>query len=393
MVEERKVNNRQRVLAVLNYDGYDRLPVVHFGFWKETLEKWAAEGHIGDEQVQDWILGNHRRAGIDTQLGFDCGWGDPYLPGGSDSPLFPPIEEEVVKTYPDGSQEFLNNDGAIVHRKPGLVSIPTEIDHLLNGRSGWEEHFLPRLRLTEERITTGAVRADGVPLPFSQGGLEYLQRGEWEDPYGVFCGSLYGRVRNWVGLRELAYLQVDEPVLFDEIVETTATLCFEMTKALLEKGAKFDYGHFWEDICFKSGPLVNPRLFARKIAPHYRRVTDVLDKYGINIVSLDCDGKIDALIPIWLENGVNTMFPIEVGTWGASIEPWRAEYGRELRGVGGMDKRVLSKDYAAVDLEIERLRPLVDLGGYIPCPDHRIPIDAKWENVQYYCERMRIAFG
>ena len=41
-----------------------------------------------------------------------------------------------------------------------------------------------------------------------------------------------------------------------------------------------------------------------------------------------------------------------------------------------------------VDAEIERLRPLIELGGYIPCPDHRIAPDAKFENVQYYCEKM-----
>ena len=58
-----------------------------------------------------------------------------------------------------------------------------------------------------------------------------------------------------------------------------------------------------------------------------------------------------------------------------------------------MDKRVFAQDYAAVDREIERLKPIVDMGGYIPCPDHRIPPDAKWENVQYYCERFRKTFG
>ena len=57
-----------------------------------------------------------------------------------------------------------------------------------------------------------------------------------------------------------------------------------------------------------------------------------------------------------------------------------------------MDKKVLAYDYAAIDAEIERLKPLVELGGYIPCPDHRIPPDAEWPNVQYYCERMRAAF-
>ncbi len=57
-----------------------------------------------------------------------------------------------------------------------------------------------------------------------------------------------------------------------------------------------------------------------------------------------------------------------------------------------MDKRVFACNYAAIDAEIERLKSLVALGEYIPCPDHRIAPDAKWENVQYYCDRMRQAF-
>jgi hypothetical protein len=58
-----------------------------------------------------------------------------------------------------------------------------------------------------------------------------------------------------------------------------------------------------------------------------------------------------------------------------------------------MDKKVFAYDFAAIDAEVERLKALVDLGGYIPCPDHRIAPDAKWENVQYYCEQMRKTFG
>ena len=97
--------------------------------------------------------------------------------------------------------------------------------------------------------------------------------------------------------------------------------------------------------------------------------------------------------PIWLENGVNTMFPIEVGTWEASIAPWRQKYGRAIRGVGGMDKRVFAYDRKAIDQEIERLKPLVALGGYLPCPDHRIAPDAKFELVRYYTDRLRQTFG
>ena len=31
----------------------------------------------------------------------------------------------------------------------------------------------------------------------------------------------------------------------------------------------------------------------------------------------DARGKIDDLLPLWLDAGVNCMFPIEIGTWGA----------------------------------------------------------------------------
>lgn len=134
-------------------------------------------------------------------------------------------------------------------------------------------------------------------------------------------------------------------------------------------------------------------MFEPKVGPHYKRITDLLRRHGIDLISLDCDGMIDHLIPTWIENGVNVIFPIEVGTWHASLALWREKYGKTIRGVGGMDKRVFKYDYAAVDAEIERLKRLVDLGGYLPCTDHRIASDAKRENVQYYCDRMRQTFG
>lgn len=60
---------------------------------------------------------------------------------------------------------------------------------------------------------------------------------------------------------------------------------------------QFDYGHFWEDICIKNGPLVIPAVFDELIGPWYRKITSLANAHGINIISLDCDGLIDRLIP------------------------------------------------------------------------------------------------
>jgi uroporphyrinogen decarboxylase len=390
------MNNRERVHAILHYQDYDRMPLVHFGYWRETLEKWAAEGHITPEQAHTWGDGNPTDAVIAQKLGFDFNWSSCFGPA---TRLRPAFERKVVRELPDGGRHVLNDEGTVILEKDDATSIPKEIEHLLTDRASWETLYLPKLQYTPERITHAFVNVDGEMVRFDRGGLDYLQAGEWDDPYGLYVGSLFGVIRNWLGIVGLSYMMVDDPVLFDEIIETVADLCYRCAEETLvrvcpEGGpAPFDFAHFWEDISFKSGPLINPKTFRAKVGRHYRRITELVNGYGIDIVSLDSDGDVTQLVPVWLDNGVNTMFPIEVGTWGSSIAPWRAEHGRELRGVGGMNKVVFSRDYAAVDAEIERLKPLVDLGGYIPCPDHRLAPDAQWENVQYYCDRMRATFG
>ncbi len=371
------MTDRECALAVLRYQPCDRLPVVHFGFWTETLEKWRREGHLAVDDLRNYADGSSAERAIERKLGFDFNWYDTWSPRHTWATLF---EEKVLEELPDGFQKVRNVDGAIILQKPGVKSIPSEVGHLFQGRKEWEELYRPKLLWSADRVDWAAMPAAAFDPARDR-------------PLGLMCGSLFGKIRDWIGVVNLSYLQVDDPALFDEMIDTAGDLCLRCTEAALATGARFDFAHFWEDICFKNGPLVNPAVFAGKVGPWYRRITEVTRRCGLDICSLDCDGKIDALVPIWIANGVNTMFPIEVGTWNASIAPWRAAYGRELRGVGGMDKRVFARGRAAVDEEIERLRPLVALGGFIPCPDHRIAPDAEWDTVRYYTDRMRAVFG
>ncbi len=368
------MNHRERVRAIMHYENYDRMPCVDFGYWAETVDKWAAEGHISREAAESYKADGDNSPGdleIMAQLGFDFNW---YNCAGGRTGLFPAFERKVLRVESDGSQIVQEASGHLARVKPGLESIPGELGTLLTGREAWEAEFLPRLRFAPERIPTAH--------------LERLREesARREVPLLLHCGSLYGSIRDMLGVVELAYLQADDEDLYIEIIDTVGSLCEKLVEETLKIGVPFDGAHFWEDICFKNGPLVNPEAFAEYVGPHYRRITDLLARHGIGQVSLDCDGCIDRLVPIWLENGVNVMFPIEVGVWNASIASWRQQYGRALKGVGGMDKRVFSRDKAAVEAEIERLKPLIDLGGYIPCPDHRIPPDARYELVAYYCE-------
>lgn len=374
------MNLRENTMSILNYQKYDRMPVVHFGYWRELLDKWYKEGHITEEEARGYGDGNQMDRSIAAKLGFDFCW---TCQAGSNSGLMPGFPYAELEVREDGLIKYQNGNGLIEEKRSGAGSIPATVGTLLTGREAWEKLYKPKLQTSEARYGN-PERLNNV-----KNHLDSLT----DCPAGLHVGSLYGAIRDMLGVEGISYLYSDDEELYVEIIDTVGNLCFDNLKHILDAGVKPDFLHYWEDICFKNGPLVNPDVFKKYVAPHYKKINDYAREKGVNFASLDCDGCIDKLVPIWLENGVNIMFPIEVGTWKASIAPWREQYGKELRGVGGMNKNILSLDFKAVDAEIERLRPLVDLGGFIPCPDHRLPPDAKWDNARYYCDQMRKIFG
>lgn len=367
--------NSEKIKKVLLNGDTKNIPVVNFGFWTETLRKWTSEGHIPKGEILERPMADIEYDRIGRELGFDFNW---HIYYGLDQYILDPVfDEKILETYPDGKQKILDREGAIVLKKPGIASIPSEIGHTLMDRKSWEEQYLPRLKFTNETIDDNLMK-------------KLKAEDENRDrPIAVFCGSIFGRVRNWLGLEGLSYMAVDDEELLKEIIDTVGDFCYKGVEKALSYGIKFDYGHFWEDMCYNNGPLVRPKLFDELATPHYSRITALLKKHGIELVSVDCDGQIDSLVPTWLNSGIRIMFPIEIGNWNGNIISLRKKYGNYLLGVGGVDKSIFGKDYKAIDNELERLRRFVDAGGYIPCPDHRIPPDAIWENVQYYCDRFK----
>ena len=364
------MNIRENVQAILHYEKYDRMPIVAFGFWNETIDKWVQEGHLSQEVYKSDCNSDPANE-VTKKLGFDFHWGNRFYASTGLMPLF---KKEILEVKENSHQIVRDVSGLIILEKPGVSSIPSDIGTTLTDRKAWEELYVDKLKFSKDRINYEWLET-------------FKDDSKREIPIGLHCGSLYGSIRDMLGVEHLSYLYADDEELYIEVIDTIGNLSFDVVKAVLSTGAKFDFGHFWEDICFKNGPLVSPVIFDELVGPHYKRITSLLNEHGIDIVSLDCDGKIDSLIPTWLENGVNTMFPIEVGTWEASITPWREKYGKQILGVGGMNKNVFAEDYKAIDVEIERLKAMIDLGGFIPCPDHRIPPGAIFENIQYYCER------
>jgi uroporphyrinogen decarboxylase len=158
------------------------------------------------------------------------------------------------------------------------------------------------------------------------------------------------------------------------------------------KQTHFDAFWFWEDMAYKAGPLVGPDLFRKFAFRHYRRVCDWLHSRGIEHIGLDSDGNITSLIPLWLDAGIDHLWPFEVQS-GMDVVKVRQQYGRRLGIIGGLDKRVLAAGGQAMRREVDRLMPLVGQGGFIPELDHSVPPDVSWKNFCDYIGYLRHRLG
>ncbi|MCL2434144.1 MAG: hypothetical protein FWD16_06480, partial [Clostridia bacterium] len=221
--------------------------------------------------------------------------------------------------------------------------------------------------------------------------LDDLCRDDRDYPVGVSCASMIGKVRDLMTVEGLAYALYDYPEMVEDMVETCCLLVEDALDQLLPRYS-FDYASGWEDICFKNGPLVSLDFFKNVVAPRYKRINKKLKEHGIDIWFTDCDGDVRPLLPIFLESGINCLFPFEVN---CCTHPGELldQYGGELRIMGGFDKMQLIAGPEAIKKYMESIEKYVARGGYIPFCDHRCPPDVKQEDYLYYLDLKERMFG
>lgn len=191
---------------------------------------------------------------------------------------------------------------------------------------------------------------------------------------------------------------------FDEIIleETDEFIVKINHRGIKEKNFKsgdsmpefqLDMICYHEDMAYKNGSLISPAMFKEFMSPYYARIQKYAKKYDIGLQCLDSDGNIWELIPLWLGFGINILLPMEVAA-GMDVVALRKEFGRELRMIGGFDKRIMaSKNKEDIRKELERIRPVIEDGGYIPALDHGAPPDIPFGNVCYYIDCLKRIFG
>lgn len=368
------MNTRERFFATMHYQSRDRAPIADFGFWEETIPIWHEQGLPED------VFFSYQSSNTVDFFGMDFGIDSIGI--GVESGLCPAFEERILEDH--GNRVILQqSDGVIVARDRFMSSIPRPIRHTLTDRESWRKHFVPRLD-------------PAVPERFPIDWDERVQ--DWKDPrrermLALPGGSLYGWLRNWMGLEQLSFTVYDDPAFFEEMITTAADCIVGVLEKVFASGVQFDACGMWEDMAYNAGPLLSPKHFKKYMVPHYRRIVDLCHRHSVDVIWVDCDGKIDALLPLWLEAGVNCMFPLEVGTWHADPLRFRQQYGKDLLMMGGFDKHILAQAAQAIEAEILRLASLVEEGGFIGFCDHRVPPDVPYANYLFYLEKVRQIWG
>jgi len=348
----------------MRFEAVDHVPRWEWGPWPSTLRRWQREA-LGE--------GNSAPQYAECESRVQCG---------VDLWMLPRSVEQVVSEDKEYVTK-LTDRGVLmrVPRSPDAMSMPEHLEYPVTTRADWE-------------ALKGKFRADD-PGRFPGDWKERCKRWKEEGPVLVFQGprspSLFEFVRELMGPERALTAFCDEPELVHDMMEFNTEFILGLLPRALDE-APITSVFFWEDMCYRSGPLISPAMFREFMLPRYRRITDVARGRGIDAIFVDSDGDVSQLIPLWLEAGINGVYPMEVAA-GMDVVALRREYGKDLLMTGGIDKRVLVEGKQAIDPELERTLPLAGGGGYIPHVDHAVPHDVPYANFAYYWERKKELLG
>jgi len=374
------VTNRERFWRAMRFQEVDRLPFL--GDWIGPMERWQTEGlpinvDLSDsDKVRAWCLEFFGFEGI-----YSAYWGNPRIP--VNTSVYPGSREEVLEET--GAYRISRtSDDVIVKRfrGPAGTSGSTQfLEYPIKDRDDWR-------RFRDKHLDPDAPGRYPKEVEW-----EAMKRA-WKDRDYVISidgGSLYGLIRDWVGVERLSLMLYDDPGLVHEMIDYMADFVVKVLHRAVDE-VDIDFAMFWEDMCYKTGPLISPRMFREFMLPNYKKVTSFLEEHGVGLSWVDCDGNIEALVPLWIEGGVRGFYPLEVAA-GMDAAKLRKEYGQEIVMWGNVDKRALAQGKEAIDAEIARLLPVVESGGFIPLVDNGVPDDVPYQNYLYYLEQRKRITG
>ena len=351
-----------RWMRFLHYQSVDRPPfLLPGGPWGTTLKRWHAEGLPRGVSLEEHFGTDPHRCrhvGIETQF-------------------YPAFTERIIEETPDFVIK-IDSHGVKVRNFHDESSMAEHLEYPIKSRAD--------LAWLKERLswtTPGRVRVewqDEARARRAAGGLSLCNG-----------GTYFAFLNEHMGTDRLMFAYVDDPDFVHEVNELLCILCEQALRTCVPTGL-VDYIGYHEDMAYKNGSLISPAMFREFMTPCYQRIRALTVPAGLDLHMMDSDGDIRQLIPLWLEVGINSFTPCEVAA-GMDVVALRREYGQAITMLGGFDKRILASDRAAIKAEVERLRPVIEGGGYLCSCDHGVPHDVSFANYSYLVECLRTICG
>ncbi len=355
------MNQRERFLNTLFQRPVDRIPLMEMGVWDETLERWHHEG------LPKWVTClRHLEDYLGLDLSFNVNWLE------INDNIYPPFEVKVLEET-ENEQVISDEFGVVLRQRKTFRTIPQFIRFPVRNEADYEQ-LLPRLNGADP----GRYARD-----FDEDLHWRRQRGEI---VGVHFPAFFGFPRGLMGVEAWCMAFYDQPRLVRRIIADRVRFGKALLARVLATGA-LDFVQMWEDMAYKSAPLISPRLVRTTMQPAYEEFVSFLRAHGVKLIMVDCDGRVNDLVPIFLEAGVDGTHPCEIAA-GADPLELRRRF-RRCALMGGMDKRAIASGKDGIDAELRRVQPLLREGAYIPMLDHFVPPDVPYETYLYYVERRR----
>jgi hypothetical protein len=382
---------REIFLKVMNFEPCKRTIKWEFGYWVGALDRWYKEGLPKIRGFKnglgygDGLIGPGHPAGspswsgeipepeidVNTYFNFDERWAlTPY-----NYWIFPKFEK-IVLFEDDTYLECRDVDGITKRTLKDNSSMPMFLEFPVKNRRDWEE--IKEERLNFESIDKRFLGSMADFIKWSRNRTCPLSI--FDDPVGFF-----GSLRLLIGENSLFLLYYDDPVLIKDILQHLSKMWLLMAEKLTSE-VEFDSAVFWEDMSGKNGPLISPGTFKEFMTPCYKKITDFLKTKKIKYFNVDSDGNVSNLIPLFLEAGLNSMYPFEQQAGNDMLE-LRKKFP-QLRMIGGIDKNILYKGREYIEKELQKVPALIKQGGYIPYIDHMVPPNSSWENFKYYRNKL-----
>jgi uroporphyrinogen decarboxylase len=337
----------------MRFEKPDRFPLYEWcGYWEDTLGRWYREGLPPGMRFEDYF-------GFDKIDRF-------YLDPGPIPRFVPKILEEDERY-----RIAINEDGIVTKSLKSSTCMPCFLDFPVKSPEDYwriKRRFNPR----DPRR---------YPMTWSDDLIEYYRT--TDNPVHFKFQGFFWKARDLMGLPYLLKAFYREPQILHDFFEFWADFLIEMSEEALS-AIRPDYVDFAEDMSYKNGPHISPKLFEDFIQPSYRKITSFLRNNGVEVIAVDTDGDPTLLLPLLQDAGINCLLPLEVAA-GIDVEKLRKAHGK-LRFIGGVDKRALAAGGEKLEAEVRRRYAAAEQGGYIPCLDHNISPDISFENYGHYVE-------